>query len=255
MICTYVSISFRSDFNVGCKKSSSIDLLMLKKKLNKYYIIVFKICTYDSNSPFDALSKWHGPHYGNTGCGVFKWGVQNQKGFCLRINILKGNYWILRIGLVGASEVFKNQSFKSQLFSSSQKKKYLKLKSWLNLNAIINKIENIRQFSELFRWTIWQKLRVVLKLSQWSFFNTILYVELWLSKLLSQCWIKQLLMTTNTKEMGLCIFLRMRKLRQVFLFSLLYPDPRFDCQYFSVQICFCPSIHSGFFSWTLLFPL
>ena len=36
--------------------------------------------------------------------------------------------------------------------------------------------------------------------------------------------------TTNTKEMGLCIFLRMRKLLQVFLFSLLYPDSRFDCQ-------------------------
>ena len=64
---------------------------------------------------------------------------------------------------MGASEVFINQSFKSQLFSSSQKekyipqieiniivvvfllitlhqfseKKYLKLKSWLNFNAII----------------------------------------------------------------------------------------------------------------------
>ena len=58
--------------------------------------------------------------YGNTGCGVFKQGVQNQKDFSLRINILKGNFSILRIGLVGASEVFKNQSFKSQLFSSSQ---------------------------------------------------------------------------------------------------------------------------------------
>ena len=49
------------------------------------------------------------------GCGVFKWGVQNQKGFCLRINILKGNYSNLGIG-------FKHQSFKSQLFSSSQLK-------------------------------------------------------------------------------------------------------------------------------------
>ena len=78
-----------------------------------------------------------GPQHGNTGCGVFKWKVQNQKGFCLRINILKGNYSILRIGLVGASEVFKNQSFKSQLFSSSQKEKYLKQKSWLNFNSII----------------------------------------------------------------------------------------------------------------------
>ena len=31
-------------------------------------------------------------HYGNTGCRVFKWGVQNQKDFCKRINIPKGNY-------------------------------------------------------------------------------------------------------------------------------------------------------------------
>ena len=30
--------------------------------------------------------------YGNTGRGVFKRGLQNQKDFCLRINILKGNY-------------------------------------------------------------------------------------------------------------------------------------------------------------------
>ena len=37
-------------------------------------------------------------HYGNTDVGVFKRGVQNLKYFCLRINRLKGNYWILRIG-------------------------------------------------------------------------------------------------------------------------------------------------------------
>ena len=34
----------------------------------------------------------HAVGYGNIGCGVFKRGVQNQKDFCLRINILKGNY-------------------------------------------------------------------------------------------------------------------------------------------------------------------
>ena len=34
-------------------------------------------------------------HYGNTGSRVFKQGVQNYKDFCLRINILKGNYGIL----------------------------------------------------------------------------------------------------------------------------------------------------------------
>ena len=30
--------------------------------------------------------------YGNTGCRVFKRGVQNWKDFCLKINIPKGNY-------------------------------------------------------------------------------------------------------------------------------------------------------------------
>ena len=57
--------------------------------------------------------------YGNTGYGVFKQWVQNWKVFCLRINILKRT---LRIGLVGALEGFKNQGFKSQLFSFSQTK-------------------------------------------------------------------------------------------------------------------------------------
>ena len=41
---------------------------------------------------------WQAVKYGNTGCGVFKRGVQNSKDFCLRINILKESYWILRIG-------------------------------------------------------------------------------------------------------------------------------------------------------------
>ena len=50
-----------------------------------------------------------------------------------------------------ASEVFKNQSFKSQLFSSSQRKNYPKLKSWINFHAsvvFIKKIKNLCQFSE-----------------------------------------------------------------------------------------------------------
>ena len=31
--------------------------------------------------------------YGNTGCQVFKQGVQNWKDFCLKINIPKGNFF------------------------------------------------------------------------------------------------------------------------------------------------------------------
>ena len=36
-----------------------------------------------------GITQAYDAKYGNTGCGVFKWGVQNQKDFCLRI---KGNY-------------------------------------------------------------------------------------------------------------------------------------------------------------------
>ena len=42
--------------------------------------------------------------YGNTGCGVFKRGVQNQKDFCIRIDIPKGNYQILSFGLMAACQ-------------------------------------------------------------------------------------------------------------------------------------------------------
>ena len=52
--------------------------------------------------------------YGNRGCGVFKVGIQNQKGFCIKINIPKGNFWTLRIGLAGS-------------LSSLQKSELLKL--------------------------------------------------------------------------------------------------------------------------------
>ena len=72
-------------------------------------------------------------HYGNRGCGVFKGGVQNQKGFCIRINMPKGNYWILKIGLVGS-------------LSSLQKPECLKLiilifheKKWITKGQLISK--------------------------------------------------------------------------------------------------------------------
>ena len=47
------------------------------------YVVLSQICiSYESG----------GVDYSNTGCGVFKWGIQNYKEFCLRINIRKGNY-------------------------------------------------------------------------------------------------------------------------------------------------------------------
>ena len=55
----------------------------------------------------------------NWNMAVFKRGMQNSKDFCLRINILKGNYWILRIGLMGRCQKVPKFDFQSQ-FSMSK---------------------------------------------------------------------------------------------------------------------------------------
>ena len=71
-------------------------------------------------------------HYGNTGFGVFKRGVKNQKGFYLRITIgtqqklLNFENWV-----DGRQKFSKFRVLKSIIFIFSEKK-YLKLKSWLN---------------------------------------------------------------------------------------------------------------------------
>ena len=52
--------------------------------------------------------------YGNMGCRVFKRGVQNWKDFCLKINVPKGNYWILRIGVIGRCQKVPKFDFQSQ---------------------------------------------------------------------------------------------------------------------------------------------
>ena len=55
---------------------------------NKYLLPMLPLpCNLDTNE-----------EYGNMGHGVFKQGVQNQKDFCLRINILKEFYFLYKIG-------------------------------------------------------------------------------------------------------------------------------------------------------------
>ena len=55
--------------------------------------------------------------YGNPGCGVFKRGIQNKKDFCIKINIPKGNYWILRIGLMGSPSGLQKSGFLKLIIS------------------------------------------------------------------------------------------------------------------------------------------
>ena len=59
-------------------------------------------------------------YYGITGYGVSRPGIQNRKGFCIKINLPKGNYWILRIGLMGSlSSLQKIRGFKVDYFDFS----------------------------------------------------------------------------------------------------------------------------------------
>ena len=60
--------------------------------------------------------------YGNTGYGVSSPGIQNQKGFCLKINISKGNYWILRIGVMGKCQKCQNLTFKVNFLCQNSSK-------------------------------------------------------------------------------------------------------------------------------------
>ena len=53
------------------------------------------------------------------GCQVFNRGVKNWKDFCLKINIPKGNYLILRIGVMGRCQKVPKFDFQSQ-FSMSK---------------------------------------------------------------------------------------------------------------------------------------
>ena len=53
------------------------------------------------------------------GLWSFQMGDTKLERFLPKNQHTQGNYWISRIELMGASEVFKNQSFKSQLISSS----------------------------------------------------------------------------------------------------------------------------------------
>ena len=57
--------------------------------------------------------------YGSMGCRVFKRGVQNWKDFCLKINIPKGNYRILRNGVMGRCQKVTRFDIHSQ-FSMSK---------------------------------------------------------------------------------------------------------------------------------------
>ena len=60
--------------------------------------------------------------YGNTGYRVFKWGLQNWKDFCFKINIPKKYFWILRTGLMGRCQKVPKFDFQSQLSTKGQKR-------------------------------------------------------------------------------------------------------------------------------------
>ena len=71
--------------------------------------------------------------YGNTGNGVSSRGIQNYKGFSLKLNIHKEHYWILRIGIVGRCQKSQNLTFKVH-FLCQKSSGYFSLNSLKNIN-------------------------------------------------------------------------------------------------------------------------
>ena len=60
-----------------------------------------------------------GEHYGNMGCGVFKRGGTKLERFLPKNQHTQRKLLSFENWISGASKVFKNQSFRNQIFSSS----------------------------------------------------------------------------------------------------------------------------------------
>jgi hypothetical protein len=93
-------------------------------------------------------------YYGNTGSGVFKGGIQNLKGFWLKINTPKGNFWILRIGVMASCQKLdkkKNQKDSDDFWHS---KLTLNVKFWhfLTLPHYTNLQNSITSFGYITFW-------------------------------------------------------------------------------------------------------
>ena len=67
--------------------------------------------------------------YGNTGCRVFEQGVQNWKDFCLKINIPKENYWILRIGVIRRCQKVTKFNFQSHFLRQKSSESFCQFNS------------------------------------------------------------------------------------------------------------------------------
>ena len=84
--------------------------------------------------------------YGNTGCRVFKQEIQNWKNFCTERKLLNFKNWIN-----GGPQKFSKIKVLKVNYFHLLRKKNLRWKSWLNFNAIlffINNIKDLHQFSE-----------------------------------------------------------------------------------------------------------
>ena len=89
----FAQIAKKMNLFSNCKLEPGTNIfLWFKTRINYLFnYTLHSLCR--SHSPVQNL--FIHDCYGNTVCGVFKRGVQNWKDFCIRINIPKGNYWIL----------------------------------------------------------------------------------------------------------------------------------------------------------------
>ena len=74
-------------------------------------------------------------HYGNTGCGVFVFQKKLEGFLPKRINIIKGNYRILRIGLKGRCQKVPKFDFQNQISMSKMIRIFLIFFSLKNIHS------------------------------------------------------------------------------------------------------------------------
>ena len=103
-------------------------------------------------------------YYGSMGCRVFQRGIQNWKDFRLKINIPKGNDWILRIGVVASCQklgiILENKVIKKLMLSKMSITKNVLL-NWYS--SMKKKLRKIRMIFDIENWlwksnfgTFWQ---------------------------------------------------------------------------------------------------
>ena len=131
---------YKKNYNFRSKGKTTVHKSFLQYKINSLpWIFAPSVKRSKNRCEISQTDIFQGPvfaspSYGNTGCRVFKQEVQNWKDFCIKIYTHKGNYCILKIGLMGSCQKVPNFDFQSQFSMSKIIGIFLNFFSLKNIN-------------------------------------------------------------------------------------------------------------------------